>query len=275
MAMNWQNVATIARKDITIMMTRRSLRIALVVLPLGLAVLFSQIIARSNIPADQLPKTLNAFLFFFMIYTGALPANLASYSMVGEKVERSLEPLLATPASDGEILLGKALAALVPPLVVMWAGMVTLMALCDAFTRATLGYLYFPNWLAAVTVFGLAPLLGIMAVSFSVLMSARVSEVRTAQQLGALTAIPGVVLYIGLLSGAFSLDLASLAVICGAFAAVDAGLLVGARATFHREEILTRWACHGQGQSQLKINDKSQPNGFVLRAPAQHEPFPR
>ena len=56
--MNWQNVATIARKDITIMMTRRSLRIALVVLPLGLAVLFSQIIARSNIPADQIPKTL-------------------------------------------------------------------------------------------------------------------------------------------------------------------------------------------------------------------------
>jgi hypothetical protein len=120
--------------------------------------------------------------------------------------------------------------------------MVTLMALCDAFTHAALGYLYFPNWLAAVTVFGLAPLLGIMAVAFSVLMSARVSEVRTAQQLGALTAIPGVVLYIGLLSGAFSLDLASLAVMCGVFAAVDAGLLVGARATFHREEILTRWA---------------------------------
>jgi len=240
--MNWQNVATIARKDITIMMTRRSLRIALVVLPLGLAVLFSQIIARGNMPADQLPKMLNAFLFFFMIYTGALPASLASYSMVGEKVERSLEPLLATPASDSEILLGKALAALVPPLVVMWAGMILLMTLCDAFTRATLGYLYFPNWMAAVTVFGLAPLLAIMAVAFSVLMSARVSEVRTAQQLGALTAIPGAVLYIGLVSGAFSLDLASLAVMCGVFAAVDAGLALAARATFHREEILTRWA---------------------------------
>src|SRR6201996_3480857 len=136
--MNWRNVATIARKDITIMMTRRSRRLALVALPLGLAVLFSQIIARGNIPAYELPKMLNAFLFFFMIYTGALPATLASYSLVGEKVERSLEPLLATPASDGEILLGKALAALVPPLLVMWAGMVTLMALCDAYTRSTL-----------------------------------------------------------------------------------------------------------------------------------------
>ena len=240
--MNWQNVATIARKDLAIMMTRRSLRIGLAVLPLGLAVLFSQIIAHGNFPASALPGTLNAFLFFFMIYTGALPANLASYSMVGEKVERSLEPLLATPASDGEILLGKALAALLPPLVVMWAGMVTLMALCDAFTHATLGYLYFPNWLAAVTVFGLAPLLGIMAVAFSVLMSARVSEVRTAQQLGALAAIPGAGLYIGLVSGAFSLDMTSLAVMCGILVVVDTALALAARATFHREEILTRWA---------------------------------
>ena len=87
-----------------------------------------------------------------------------------------------------------------------------------------------------------SPLLASIAVAFSVLMSARVSEVRTAQQLGALTAIPGVVLYIGLITGVFSLDLASLAVMCGVFAAVDAGLALAARATFHREEILTRWA---------------------------------
>jgi ABC-2 type transport system permease protein len=240
--MNWQNVVTIARKDLTIMMTRRSLRIGLVVLPLGLAILFSQIIAHANIPAATLPQELNAFLFFFMIYTGALPATLASYSMVGEKVERSLEPLLATPASDGEILLGKGLAALVPPLLAMWAGMITLTVLCDASTHAVLGYLYFPNWLAAITVFVVAPLLAIMAVGFSVLVSARVSEVRTAQQLAALAAIPGVGLYIGLITGAFSLDVISLVVIGGVLAALDAALALAARATFHREEILTRWA---------------------------------
>jgi ABC-2 type transport system permease protein len=240
--MNWQNVATIARKDITIIMTRRGMRIGLLVLPLGLAVLFSQIIAHGNITADALPQYLNAFLFFFMIYTGALPASMASYSMVGEKVERSLEPLLATPATDGEILLGKGIAALLPPLAAMWAGMITLMALCDAFTHATLGYLYFPNWMAAVTVLGAAPLLALMAVQYAVLCSARVTEVRTAQQLAALAAIPGAGLYIALVSGAFSLNLTSLAVICGVLAVVDVGLAVAARATFHREEILTRWA---------------------------------
>ena len=239
--MNWQNVATIARKDLTIMMTRRSLRISLVVLPLGLAILFSEIISRGNISAGQLPKMLNAFLFFFMIYTGALPATIASYSLVGEKVERSLEPLLATPASDGEILLGKALAAFLPPLVAMWAGMITMMTLCDVFTHATLGYLYFPNWMAAVVVFGCAPLLALMAVGFAVWWSSRVSEVRTAQQLGGLAAIPGTGLYIALVTGVFTLDVASLAVICGALAVVDVSLALLARATFHREEILTRW----------------------------------
>ena len=51
-AMNWQNVATIARKDMTIMMTRRSLRIGLVVLPLGLAVL-----SRRSSRAATSPRT--------------------------------------------------------------------------------------------------------------------------------------------------------------------------------------------------------------------------
>lgn len=240
--MNWQNVATIARKDISIMMARRSLRIALVVLPLGLAVLFSQIIAHGDFTASTLPQYLNAFLFFFMMYTGALPANLAAYSMVGEKVERSLEPMLATPASDGEILLGKGIAALLPPLVAMWAGMCALMVYCDVLTHGTLGHLYFPNWLAVLTVFGAAPLLAIMAVAFSVLCSARVTEVRTAQQLGALAAVPGLGLYVGLVSGAFSLNLTFLAALCGALALLDIALALAARATFHREDILTRWA---------------------------------
>jgi len=239
--MNWQNVATIARKDLTIMLARRSLRISLAALPLGLAVLFSQIIAHGHIGADQLPQYLTAFLFFFMIYTGALPATIASYSMVGEKVERSLEPLLATPATDVEILLGKGIAALLPPLAAMWAGMITFMALCDASTRSTLGYLYFPNGMAAVTVLGAAPLLALTAVQYAVLCSARVTEVRTAQQLGALAAIPGAVLYVALVAGAFTLDLTSLAVICGVLAVVDTVLFIAARASFHREEILTRW----------------------------------
>jgi hypothetical protein len=124
----------------------------------------------------------------------------------------------------------------------MWAGMAVLMGAADAATRGTLGYLYFPNWMAALTVFGVAPLLAGMAVAFSVLCSARVSEVRTAQQLGSLAAIPGLVLYIATLTGALSLDVTSLAAVCGVLAVGDVALGLAARAAFHREDILTRWA---------------------------------
>lgn len=105
--------------------------------------------------------------------------------------------------------------------------------------------LYFPNWMAVVTALGVAPLIAIMAVGYSILCSARVSDVRTAQQLGSLgslAALPGAGLYIALLAGAFSLDLASLAVMCVIFAAVDIALAFAARAAFNREKILTRWA---------------------------------
>ena len=240
--MNWRNVSAIAIKDIRIMLTRRSMRIALVALPLGLGVGFAQIIAFGHFPASVLPRTLNAFLFFFIMYTGALPASLAAYSMVGEKVERSLEPLLATPASDGEILLAKGMAALVPPLVAMWSGMVVLMGYCDVLTRSTLGSLYFPNWTAAVTVLGVAPLVATLGVGFSVLCSARVSEVRTAQQLGALVALPSVGVYVAILDGAFTLDVASLGIICGVLAVADIIMAFAVRGMFRREEILNRWA---------------------------------
>jgi len=135
------------------MMTRRSLRIA----PRGTPAWPGRSSSRRSsraaaCPADQLPKTLNAFLFFFMIYTRArFQRTSRPTAWSARRSSAASSRCSPTPASDGEILLGKALAALVPPLVVMWAGMVTLMALCDAFTHATLGYLYFPNWLAAVT----------------------------------------------------------------------------------------------------------------------------
>jgi hypothetical protein len=50
------------------------------------------------------------------------------------------------------------------------------------------------------------------------------------------------VLYISLVAGVFTLNFTSLGVICGVLAVADVALFLAARATFHREEILTRWA---------------------------------
>jgi hypothetical protein len=54
-----------------------------------------------------LPMMFNMILMIFIIVPATLPTIIASYSIVGEKNNRSLEPLLATPTTDGELLAGK------------------------------------------------------------------------------------------------------------------------------------------------------------------------
>ena len=48
---------------------------------------------------------------------------LAAHAVIGEKQARTLEPLLATPVSTGELLVAKMLGALLPTLVISLAGL--------------------------------------------------------------------------------------------------------------------------------------------------------
>ena len=242
--MNYRNVATIAAKDMGIVMTRRSVRLSLILLPLGVAIGLPQVarFAGGGIPAGLLPGFLTAFLFFFAVTAAMLPVAIASYSLVGEKVERSLEPLLATPTTDGEILLGKGIAAFAPPIAAIWIGGVVFMALSDQETHARLGHAYFPNATALLILGVFVPLMAVLSVEYSVLVSARSTDVRAAQQAGMLILLPAAALYVLAEIGAITLDPATLAVAAGILAAIDLAMAFASRATFRREEILTRWA---------------------------------
>lgn len=238
---------TIAAKDLRLMWTKRSIGVSIVALPVfaavGLPLILRYAGRRSggSIPPSVLPHLLDAFLFFFTIAAGVLPTAIASYSLVGEKVERSLEPLLATPTTDLQILLGKAIGALVPPVLAVEAGAVVFMVLVDPVARDVLGHSYFPSptmWLILLLV---VPLSATLAVEFNVLVSSRVNDVRTAQQVGALVVLPFGVLYVLLEIQVLTLTTTMLWQTAGVLVVVDVALFLLARATFRREEILTRW----------------------------------
>ena len=130
-------------------------------------------------------------LFSSSSYSQAyIPTPIASYSLVGEKVEKSLEPLLATPTTDSEILLGKGIAAFLPPIGAIFGGATIFMVLIDLVTYGRLGYYYFPNLNTGIVLFLMVPLAAIMSVEWNVIVSSRVSDVRAAQQLGALIDAP-------------------------------------------------------------------------------------
>ncbi len=235
----------IARKDFATFRTKRYIIYSLVVLPLfvsiGLPLVVSFVIQRGATSLPHIISVLDAFSFFFVIVAGVLPISIGAYSIVGEKLEGTLEPLLATPTTDGEILLGKSLAAFLPTVVAIYASSVIFMVLMDAVTSARLGYLFFPNWTMAVILLAVVPLISILSTEFNVIVSARVSDIRAAQQLGALILLPLGVIYVALEVGFVSPTPATLAVIIAIILVIDVLLFSLSRATFRREEILTKW----------------------------------
>ena len=184
---------------------------------------------------------MNAFTFFFAIFAAVLPTAIASYAIVGEKMEKSLEPLLATPTTDREILLGKSIAAILPPLASIYVGATIFMALSDYITAGALGYLYFPNWSAAGILLILVPCVEVFSVELNVIISSRVSDVRTASQLGTLVVLPLAAVYVGSELGLVDLSSTNVLLISALFLVLDLALFSLSSRTFQREEILTRW----------------------------------
>ena len=63
---------------------------------------------------------------YFLLIPAMVPMAIATQSVIGEKVARSLEPQLATPLEVRELLAGKTLAAALPAVTATWAVFVAL-----------------------------------------------------------------------------------------------------------------------------------------------------
>jgi ABC-2 type transport system permease protein len=241
-----QNVWTVASKDLGIFMKKKSILYSTILFPVIAAVGLPFVIefagrAVGGIPAAALPGVVNAFLFFFIIGAVSLPVGIAAYSIVGEKVEKSLEPLLATPLTDSEILLGKSIAAFLPPLLSTYVGAAIFTTLVNVLTQAKLGYLYFPNVDMVVLLFAMVPLVCLLSVEVIILVSARANDVRAAQQFGGVLVFPFVLLYIAGEIGVLTLNTTNLMLISAVLLVIDVLLFYLSRGTFKREEILTKW----------------------------------
>jgi len=115
------------------------------------------------------------------------------------------------------------------------------MALNNLLTQQALGYYYFPNWTMGIILLLVAPLAAIFSVEMSVIISARATDVRAAQLLGALTALPFLAIYVMSEIGLITLNTNNLLIISGVILLVDVILFFISTKTFQREEILTKW----------------------------------
>jgi ABC-2 type transport system permease protein len=205
----------------------------------------SQYIANfPNIPAKLAAQgfIVTNFMAYFLLIPAMVPMAIATQSVIGEKVARSLEPQLATPLEVPELLAGKTLAAALPAVTATWGVFVAYGLINGAIADPRLTRFVFSDvWLTAMLT--LVPLICLLSVLLGIVVSSRVNDPRTAQQIGGFVVIPIIAVAVAQFFGGratFSMEQVLIGdLLVGGL--IGLTMIIGAWA-FDRESILTRLA---------------------------------
>ncbi len=237
MTVSRRRVRAIFRKELREYRRRRTIVIGMAIFPI--IFLVQPLVQVFAVPSSAAGGIANHHELLYLLAIPALvPATLAAFTVVGERQQGTLEPALTTPVLREEFLLGKALAVLVPSVVVSYAVCLLFLACVELFAQPGVApALVRGSDLLAQLVF--TPLLAGWSIWLGIAISARASEVRVAQQLGVLANLPSVLVTTLL---ALNVIHPSLAVAIGGAALLLVLNRVGWRVTsmmFDRERLVT------------------------------------
>ncbi len=130
-------------------------------------------------------------LIYLLGIAAIVPGIVAAYSVVGERQQGTLEPVLTTPIRREELLAAKALACLAPSLVVSYAWYGVYIAWVELVGRpgAASAVVRGPELVALVL---FTPPVAGWSVWIGIAISTRMNDVRAAAQLGALASLPAI-----------------------------------------------------------------------------------
>ena len=164
-------------------------------------------------------------IVLFLMMPLMVPVTIATYSIVGEKITRSLEPLPATPITTTRLLLAKGFAAAAPGVLMTWICYVVFLIVTRFLVVSDRVYAVFVNPMWLVAMFVLAPLLTVMAVNVGIIVSSRVSDPRAAEQLCSLIVLPLMLFFVGATAGIVMLSSTTFLVAAAVIAAIDVMLV--------------------------------------------------
>lgn len=190
---------------------------------------------------ELLKMLIDSYTFLLIMMPAITPTVIASYTFVGEKNNKSLEPLLATRATDSELLWGKILAIFLPTMLATVLGFVLFAAVSNSVLGDSIGYAPFPNDIWLVSLLVLSPLMCFLAITANVIISSKLTDVRASQQIGSLVILPILLLFVGSFTGMTALGASLVTLIAVILMAANAIVFVLAQRSFKREAILVKW----------------------------------
>ena len=173
-----------------------------------------------------------AFIPMFLMIPVALPTSISAYSIVGEREAKTIEPLLATPITNAELLVGKSLTAFVVSQVLTW------LSFC-VFALISF-YIGHPVDLAlwGVIMFALSPFLTMFGIIGMTLLSVHAKGVREAQELGVFVMIPMLMILVATVTQTISLKFYTVSGMVLLFLVLNVLLVCFGLRTFNRERLV-------------------------------------
>ena len=146
-----------------------------------------------TVPASEASSKLDArvgiSLLYMLLIPAIVPSGLSAYSVVGEREQGTLEPILITPIRREEFLVGKALAVAAPTLTIAYAIFGVFLAATALFAHPGISSAVFAGSHVLVQLL-FTPLLAGWSIWIGIAISARSTDIRVAQQLSVFASLP-------------------------------------------------------------------------------------
>lgn len=189
--MSAARVRAVVRKEIREFRRNRFVIGTMAVLPV--VFLVTPLLTIFEIPESasgpQVRAAVGTISLLMLIVPIVLPPMIAAYSVVGERDQGTLEPVLTAPVRATELLVGKAVAAFLPSVGLAYAiYLVVLISVRAGAAQVVVDVVWHPPQLLAQLLF--TPLLALWSIWVGIGISTRVSDVRVAQQLATVAGLP-------------------------------------------------------------------------------------
>jgi ABC-type transport system involved in multi-copper enzyme maturation permease subunit len=240
MSFSWARAGAILQKELRDYRRNRVIIYTMAALPLLFTVLpMIQLFAFNSAGANaKVNDRIGISLLYMVIVPAIIPSVLSAYSVVGEREQGTLEPVLTTPIRREEFLVGKALAAFLPALGVSYVIFGIFLGAAALFAHPVIASAVFGRDRLLVQLL-FTPLVAGWSVWVGIAVSTRVSDIRAAQQLSVVASLPPAAI-VALTS--FNVIASSLGLalgLAGALLVIDGLAWRVVAAMFDRERLLT------------------------------------
>ncbi len=240
MSFSWTRVRAILVKELRDYRHNRFVIGTMVFLPLlFIALPIVQLLTVSaSAASSKLDARVGLSLLYLLLIPAIVPSTLSAYSVVGEREQGTLEPILITPIRREEFVVGKALAVAAPTLTIAYAIFGIFLAATALLAHSAISSAVFAGTHVLVQLL-FTPLLAGWSIWVGIAISARATDVRVAQQLSVFASLPPLAI-VALMQFKVITPSTGLAVaLAAALLALDALGWRAVAAMFDRERLIT------------------------------------